>query len=376
MKGAGCLFTVFLLVLFAGLAALYYLGQVRPASLKPDPHRRPEIAKPTEPPEPPKPDPDRYEEWVSSLNEFHEEETPDSYRVSYGFIDHSGVTHHIECSISRSDHERETAAFGYVESEMNKESQRRMQAVLDHEVARRGIADYFTVKASPNGGYRWTSHYPGGMDEEDYAAAEARVKEMTRYLDGEYTKLAEDTLSQLYEEHGFRYRNHLITIDHGAMVLRNQMPLSDCFGALRREARGYNERQYLGLYLAFFQEIRYEIPPDVLNGKKILGLYVPTEVLVHDHGDCDSKSLAFSAMMRSMMKAVLVVDLPEHVLVAVETRPGPGQAFVQLGNRYFVLCEVAGPGKLAPGENGNRPYGSFEYTLIDPLSSDFEYGAR
>ena len=35
----------------------------------------------------------------------------------------------------------------------------------------------------------------------------------------------------------------------------------------------------------------------------------------------------------------------------IEARPGPGDRFVRLGIRYFVLCEVAGPGKSPPGRN-------------------------
>jgi hypothetical protein len=48
----------------------------------------------------------------------------------------------------------------------------------------------------------------------------------------------------------------------------------------------------------------------------------------------------------------------------VEGVPRASEAYVRLGNRYFVLCEVAGPGKIPPGFG--RISGSFEYVMIEP----------
>jgi len=121
------------------------------------------------------------------------------------------------------------------------------------------------------------------------------------------------------------------------------------------------------MYTAFFQEIRYELPPDLQNGKQIMGLWVPTEVLINHHGDCDSKSLALAAMLKPLGIRVVVIRIPGHVLLGVEGTPGPDQKFVRIGNHYFILCEVAGPAKRYPGEEGSTPVsGSFEYTMVEP----------
>jgi hypothetical protein len=167
--------------------------------------------------------------------------------------------------------------------------------------------------------------------------------------------------------HGFLLRGDELRIDYAPIVLRNITTLHNCFESIERSAPNYQNQDLIGLYLAFFQEIRYELPPDKIDKREIMGLYVPTEVVIHDHGDCDSKSLAFSAMIRSLKIPLIVIRVPGHVLVGVESRPGPNQKFVRLGNRYFVLCEVAGPAKLFPGEEGStRVQGNFEYTLIEP----------
>jgi hypothetical protein len=63
-------------------------------------------------------------------------------------------------------------------------------------------------------------------------------------------------------------------------------------------------------------------------------------------------------------RPLIFVILPDHVLVGVATTPGPGEHFVRIGNRYFVLCEVAGPGKWAPGALAVQ--GSYRYEMVMP----------
>jgi hypothetical protein len=60
------------------------------------------------------------------------------------------------------------------------------------------------------------------------------------------------------------------------------------------------------------------------------------------------------------------------MLLGVEMRPGPDERFVRLGNRYFVLCEVAGPAKRHPGWSDAS--GWFEYLLIEPAWSEAAEG--
>ena len=112
-----------------------------------------------------------------------------------------------------------------------------------------------------------------------------------------------------------------------------------------------------------FQEIRYEVPPNEQGGRQTLGFWVPTEVLVNHHGDCDSKAVTFCALWRAFATPMILIVLPHHVLVGVAMPPGPGEQFVRVGNRYYVLCEVAGPGKFAPGTRAVE--GSFRYLAID-----------
>ena len=124
------------------------------------------------------------------------------------------------------------------------------------------------------------------------------------------------------------------------------------------------KEQYLGLFLAFYQELGYEVPPDEVDGRRTLGLRVPTDVLVSGRGDCDSKAVAFASMWRRFPTRAVMVLVPGHALVGVEVPARPGERTVRVGNRTYVLCEVAGPGKWHPGARSVE--GSFEYVLVEP----------
>jgi hypothetical protein len=93
-------------------------------------------------------------------------------------------------------------------------------------------------------------------------------------------------------------------------------------------------------------------------------LWVPTQVLVKCKGDCDSKSVGLSSMLRRFGRRILFVLVPRHALIGVEMTPGPGEKYVRLGNRYFVLCDAAGPARIPPG--GQAISGDFEYVMIEP----------
>ena len=163
-----------------------------------------------------------------------------------------------------------------------------------------------------------------------------------------------------YRERGFLLARGSLEIDYGRLVFSAQRPLNDCTRAMATAAAEDSDRQRLGLFLAFFQELRYEVPPSLIDGRETGGLFVPTEVLVNDHGDCDSKSVAFAAMWRRFSSAMLLIHLTPHA-VGVD---GPARACSRrVGNRYFVLCEVAGPA------SGIREPGRFrplQYLLRSP----------
>jgi hypothetical protein len=299
---------------------------------------------------------------VDSRNAFKRRESADAYEVEYGFIDHQGESHDVACRILRADHQRLGARFGYVERDLRGQVVAREQAFADDELTRRGLAPYFRIDVSATEVRSRVSATPGVWSD----LSPQRIQELL----GALQKLREDVVEKgpeietsIYRERGVRLEGRELSIDYPGLVRWSAPALDACAKALRWAGAGYDERQYLGMFVAFLQEIRYEVPPEVQNGRETLGLWVPTEVIANDHGDCDSKAVTFCALWRAFAAPTLVIILPRHVLVGVAMAPGPGQQFVRLGNRYYVLCEVAGPGKSAPGQG--RVEGSFRYLTVE-----------
>jgi hypothetical protein len=312
----------------------------------------------------PTPLPDSYLSYVSSLNRYRRAEADGRYYLTYGFIDHHGRRHELTCAIDRRVHEQALSAFGYKKAEMRAMARRRLQPWLERQVNMRGLARDVRVSVAADGGYQWHWELPDDLEEPERSRRQGEIEGFLKWLSAAYDREAAAALDSAYREHGFKLANHVVEIDYAGVVDRSTESLDDCFRSLENAGKGYTRRQELGLVLAFLQEIRYEVPPDEIEGREVFGFYVPTEVLVNDHGDCDSKSAAFAALWRHLDTALILISVPRHMLVGVEVRPGPGEAFVRVGNRYFVLCEPAGPAKLHPGER--RLSGDFEYMLLEP----------
>jgi hypothetical protein len=354
---SGCVVAFCIFIAICGAACLYLLSLNPPDPVPPDPHVIPE----------PKPDPDKYLS-VGSLNEFKRTETTDIYRVSYGFIDYSGETHRISCHIKKDDYKRETDSFGYDEELVDRLSAQELSEFYNHEIQELGLALYIKLRFPGGGHYQWEYRIPAGTPGKDdierqikryFSTFEKRVKERYHII-----------MNRILAERGFQMDDYLISINYRNLVLKGQKPLLDCYNNLKNSGKNYNDRQYVGMFLAFFQEIQYQVPPNIINGKHTIGLWVPTEVISNNHGDCDSKSVAFSSMVKSHGLSSIVIHVPKHVLVGVEAKPGPDQEFVRIGNRYFILCEVSGPGKWPPGNEGDDDVkGSFKYYLIEPADT-------
>ena len=358
---SGCVVAFCIFVVVCGAGALYLLSLHRPDSVTTDPHVVPE-------PEP-KPDPDQYLSHVKSLNEFKRSETADSYRVSYGFIDYSGQTHRISCNITKDDYNRETESYGYDAKLFDRLSAQELSEYFNRDLEQEGLSTYVKLTFPDGGRYRWKYQIPS-VTSESQNEIERQIKRYLSTLEKRVKERYHLVMNRMLAERSFVMNDYLITIDYRKLVLKGQQPLLDCYQSLKNAGKNYNQRQFLGLLLAFFQEIKYQIPPNTVNGKNTIGLWVPTEVVANNHGDCDSKSVAFSAITKSHGLSSLVIHVPKHTLVGVESKPGPGQEFVRIGNRYFILCEVAGPGKWAPGNEGDDDVkGSFEYQLIEPADT-------
>ena len=346
-----------LLMFFAARIGAGSLGSVAEI-LMTTAHKRtpPPPARVVPPPKPP-PDMTRYLPSPGELRQFARVEASRTYKLSYGFVDYVGHHHLVSCGIDKADVETEQTAYGYVSEEMRIALNARLQTLMEAEAVRRGVREHIRITMEGWGGYTWKMSW-------DTEATRQELEDLKGWLDAEIPTRREAILQELYRAHGFLVRGDRVRIDYNAIARRATPHVGDCFQALLRSAEGYPTKQVVGLLLAFYQELKYEVPPDQVGAKRTMGLWVPAEVLASGKGDCDSKAVAFAAMWRRLEPRVIVILVPHHALIGVEAKPGPDESYVRVGNRYFVLCEVAGPAKLRPGYHSLK--GSFEYVLIDP----------
>lgn len=346
MKTSGCLASLLFVVLIFAFVVLFLLDGIMPDELKID--YMPEPA-------------------GAALRQFNKIENGTEYVVSYGFVDYMSKAHHISCGIRKSDHQREVETFGYDYEEIKKLGDAELQTIFNAEIRSLGFAPFLTIQFYGGGGYKWKYSIPSG----DAAWQDKIEKDIKQYVAGLSDRVDsryESIKQSLFRPRGFQLRNQTIHLDYTTLVDWGVDPLRHCFHQLFEKGRGYSERDLIGLYLAFFQEIKYEVPPSKIGNKSIQGLWVPTEVVANNHGDCDSKSVAFASMLKNLglRSIIILIDDPNHALVGVEGKPGPDDHFVRAGNRYFILCEVAGPGKYRPGREGFPVKGAFEYQAIEP----------
>lgn len=306
--------------------------------------------------------PDGTAEEPASVPAFSKTAAGDRLRLSFGFADHDDTPRQVTCTLSRQDYEREVAGFGYQEKERRETLNRELRALLEREAAARGLDSYFEIEVYDSQSYRWRYELPASASPE----LEKRAERLHAWLETSATDAFAPLAERYYREHGFRLRRDTLEVDYERIVLEAGRPLADCFEALRQAGDEVSAAKQLGLFLAFFQDLRYELPPEVdARGRNTLGFRVPTAVMAEGAGDCDSKAAAFCTLWRRLRTTrVILILVPEHALVGVEGKPGIDQAYVRLGNRYYILCEVAGPARSHAGDTSIS--GSFEYVLIEP----------
>lgn len=288
------------------------------------------------------------------------EPSSDRLRLTFRFRDADERPREVRCEIRRTDLEDAEARYGVAKAQMTRELNRTLADYLRQNAVARGVDPYFELEVYGEGSFRWTYQNPDRSD----AETAARLEGFDAWLQRDAISSFESLADRRYREHGLRLDGDTLKVDYEAQIQAATRPLEDCFRALRR-LEDRSSRSPAGLFLSFFQDLRYELPPEVDDqARETLGFRVPAAVLAQGGGDCDSKAAAFCALWRQLPARVLLVLVPEHALVAIEGKPGPGQASIRLGNRYYILCEVAGPGRFPPGRTDSS--GSFEYVLIEP----------
>lgn len=141
-----------------------------------------------------------------------------------------------------------------------------------------------------------------------------------------------------------------IYVDHPEAARRYVAVLRPVAAALRAQDPDDAPRALVARALNFVQAIPYD---DLLDARTTGGVdFAPPPAMFRlNRGDCDSKTVALAAILRTLVPGVrlLFVVLPQHVALAVDLPPGEDDARLIHDGQPWLLLEPTGPAVVPPG---------------------------
>jgi hypothetical protein len=201
---------------------------------------------------------------------------------------------------------------------------------LREEVERFGDGAEIEIRRGSDG-LRWKvkARNPQALDQLNQRIRERVARSKQAYLSRYLRRTSGDTR---------------VLVDFAAATRALQGPLRAVARALGEVPDVPNdERARIALALGFFQEIPYTTLEDKHRQG---GDFLPAPALLaQNRGDCDSKSVALAAVLRTFtrLRRLAVVTMPGHAILAVEMPAEQGDTTIRHGGRQYVALEPAGP---------------------------------
>ncbi len=197
------------------------------------------------------------------------------------------------------------------------------------------------------------------------------------YTDQKDLEAKQQALQKKAAKHGIKMMDNgnQFVVDYSWVISESASELRDVAKTIRSTARrqGYRSRRELvGAFAAFVQALPYQIPPDFRindNGEEILtaGAMMPIDTLSKQWGDCDSKSMLFASLVRSInLVNVSFIVMDDHLFAAVQLSPTGEDHSIKHRGDEWVLIELtdAWPVGRVP-EKHLRGMKSVGYTVVD-----------
>jgi hypothetical protein len=298
-----------------------------------------------------------------TLLSFEKKEREARYDLTYRWRGYREESFLAAFSVAKADLAEAEKEFGYEPSElasalaaedlrMREELIRSLKNLARDEIANSRYAPYFVIEEK--GAFAFNLNYRACPRLQDDVKAEfdrisARLAEEQAAGHKRCAQKLEAKKREFLESRGLRYIGEKVAINYGQVINRNRPRLKTVLEAIRAQNAGLSLRRFLDFLLSFLQQVRYRIPPLQENNRFILGLWVPSRVLVENLGDCDSKGVTFCALWTNVAKYPLIlIKVPNHMFVGVAV-PMFGNEGISLGGLRYTLCEVTGPNRLPPG---------------------------
>jgi hypothetical protein len=294
---------------------------------------------------------------------FERKEKESHYELTYRWKGFREESFRAAFSVSKADLAEAEKEFGYEPSElrrylagedlrMRKEMTRSLKDLAQKEIAESRFAPYFVIEERGEFAFNLNFRVSSRMDDDVKAELDrisGRLAEEQAIRQKRCVQELEAKKREFLESRGLRFIGDKLGIDYGQVIDRNRLRLKPVLEAIHGQNTGLSLRRFLDVLLSFLQQVRYRIPPLQENNRFILGLWVPSRVLVDNLGDCDSKGVTFGSLWTNLKKYPLVLlKVPNHMFVGVAVAMF-GNDGITVGGLRYTLCEVTGPSRLPPG---------------------------
>ena len=182
---------------------------------------------------------------------------------------------------------------------------------------------------------------------------EAKVKEILSKLKAiqqrEYDKYLHD---HYFTRFTTLFNQQAIKPDHARYVAESVKPLVAASQAFYEKVASQSDsRAYFSLILSWLQSIPYDTLEDRVasNGS---GYAPPVSVLMQNLGDCDSKAVLASSMVRAFLPStkMVMVFLPNHALLGIALTPKADDKTIEHEGDTYVLYDPTGPALIPFGQ--------------------------
>jgi len=320
---------------------------------------------------------------VEKSNFFEKNETKDGFGLTYGWNDYEGNTFYITFALTKKKLSEAENEFGYnpnelkiylqeSSDEMINEMINRIKAFALQQIKKSKYSKYIKIVEIGSDKFNLTLSAPPSIREkvkrEFGNLASIIFKKRDLHLKNITNELKKKR-KEYFAERGIRLIGDKVEVDYEFCTIRNRPRVRHVFELIKKHSKNLSIYQFLGLMLAFVQEIRYQDIPYKKNSKIILEFWVPPRVLVNNMGDCDSKAITFASLWTHLKNYPLVlIKIKEHLFIGVAI-PSMGRATITINGLRYTLCEVAGPSRIPPGlvtrySQIHLENGQFRYELI------------
>ena len=187
-------------------------------------------------------------------------------------------------------------------------------------------------------------------------------------VSGDKTQKVDEVLQQLQEVQQSAYDKYLeeryftrfttlfnqraIKPDHLRYIEESIKPLVPASQAFYEKVKqNSNSRAYFALLLGWLQSIPYNTLEDRVasNGS---GFAPPIGLLVQNLGDCDSKAVLASSMVRAFLPTtkMIMVFLPNHALLGIALTARDGDKTIEHEGQTYILYDPTGPALIPFGQ--------------------------